>query len=263
MSTASERGWGYPGAPGSTAERTYRRLYITTIEIGGVRLAVRREVAHLFEGFISELLATGYRLDVNADDWGFANRDIRGRPGVKSNHAWGLAVDLNAIDNPMTGAHPDHAGDSGHDGRGVHTDMPAQTAALAAKWGLTWGANYSGSRKDAMHLEFVGTPQDVTKYPLRTTPRPTPTPPMEATGMKLITHPYTTGLDDQGRGHMFVPHRFDRVITVIAQGSAPERDGYWDTPVIGIQEDGAGTRVVITEAKPGGPVTFFVKTLEP
>lgn len=171
MSTASERGWGYPGAPGSTAERAYRALFIKTIEVGGVRLAVRRQVAHLFEGFINELLATGYRLDVNADDWGFANRDVRGAPGVKSNHAWGLAVDLNAIDNPMTTSHPDHAGDSGHDGRGVHTDMPPGTNRLAEKWGLRWGANYSGSRADAMHFEFMGTPNDVKKYPLTVTPQ--------------------------------------------------------------------------------------------
>jgi hypothetical protein len=164
---ARDLGWGWPGAPGSAAEASYRRAHIAVVSVAGIRLAVRREVAHLFVGFITELVGFGYRLDVNADDWGFANRDVRGAPGAKSNHSWGLAVDLNALDNPMAEAHPAHGGSAGHDARGVHTDMPAETAGLASTWGLRWGANYAGSRKDAMHFEFVGAPGDVARYPLR------------------------------------------------------------------------------------------------
>ncbi len=174
MTDARARGWGWPGAAGSAAEAAYRATHITTISVAGVRLAVRTEVARLFAGFIADLVATGYRLDERPDDSGFANRDIRGRPGVKSNHAWGLAVDLNAVDNPMAEAHPDHAGRPGHDAGGVHTDMPPETAGLASTWGLRWGANYTGGRKDSMHFEFLGTPDDVARYPLR------PTTPEEA-----------------------------------------------------------------------------------
>lgn len=181
MADARARGWGWPDDAG------YRSRHIVTITAGGVRLHVRREVAHLFAGFVDGLVAGGYRLDVVADDWGWNNRDIRGRPGVKSNHAWGLAIDVNSTHNPMTEAHPGHAGAPGHDGRGVHTDMPAWVGPLARRWGLTWGANYTGSRKDAMHFEFVGTPQDVARYPLPGTHLPQePTPRFEEDEDMLI-----------------------------------------------------------------------------
>lgn len=204
MANAQTRGWGHPDDAG------YRQRNIVTITVQGVKLHVHRAVAHLFSGFLNELCQTGYRLDVDADDWGYNNRDIRGRPGVKSNHAWGLAIDINALKNPMTEAHPGHAGQPGHDHRGVHTDMPPQTGALASKWGLRWGANYTGSRKDAMHFQFEGTPADVAKYPdARATPQkpPEPLPPEDddmATDTKLAT------VEDgphKGRTYLLREHR--------------------------------------------------------
>ncbi len=160
MATAQDRDWGHPDEPG------FRQRNIVAVDAGGVRLWVHRGVARLFKGFLDELVRRGYSLDVIADDWGYVNRDIRGRPGVKSNHAWGLAVDINATKNPMTEAHPSHASTAGHDERGVHTDMPRWVGPLAERWGLRWGANYSGTRKDAMHFEFMGTPVDVGRYPI-------------------------------------------------------------------------------------------------
>lgn len=161
---ANERGWGWPGAPGSAQDRAYQRDYIVTITLAcGVKLRVRREVGHIFKGFWDELEAeTGYSLaDRGApDDWGFNNRDVRGRPGVKSNHAWGLATDGNAEENPMQSP--------------LKTDMPvADVRRLCKRWGLTWGGDYSG-RKDSMHTEFLGTPADATRYPLGGARRPTP-----------------------------------------------------------------------------------------
>lgn len=147
MSTAEARGWGDPDRAG------YARDHIVTVTAGGVNLAVRREVAPLFAGFCDELAAGGYPLDRVADDWGYANRDIRGRPGVKSNHAWGLAVDLNATTNTMTS-----------DGR-THTDMPSWVPALAEeRYGLSWGGDYTGDRRDPMHFEFLGTPADAARW---------------------------------------------------------------------------------------------------
>lgn len=153
MSTAQQRGWGDPDAPG------YRQNHIVGVSTGGVKVYVRREIAHLVQGFLHELVQGGYRLDKQADDWGYNNRDIRGRPGVKSNHAWGLAIDINSATNPMT-----------QDGK-VHTDMPLWVRESAHRWGFFWGADYSGSRKDPMHFEFLGTPADAHKFP---TGRPAP-----------------------------------------------------------------------------------------
>lgn len=190
MADAQARGWEHPDDPGF-----YKRNIIPIIA-GGVKLYIHKAVAHLFKGFLDELVATGYRLDLNADDWGYNNRDIRGRPGTKSNHAWGLAIDINAISNPMTEAHPSHAGRAGHDSRGVHTDMPPETAGLAKKWGLTWGANYNGTRKDAMHFEFLGTPSDVKKYPIGGT-QATPEKPAERKEEDDLRYIYAVEGNDQ------------------------------------------------------------------
>lgn len=180
MSTAQERGWGNPD-PGDA----YRKAHIIAVRAGGVVLYVRREVVHLFQGFCDEIVARGYKLDVKADDWGYNNRDIRGRPGVKSNHAWGLAVDLNSGTNPMT--------EDGH----VHTDMPSFVPEIAAKYGLFWGGHYSGSRKDPMHFEFLGTPKDVEHYPTgaSSVPSQQPQPVPQEDEEMFILNPVTDAPD--------------------------------------------------------------------
>lgn len=154
---AQARGWGDPDAAG------YRARHVVRVDAGGITLYVRREIAPLVAGFVDEIAARGYRLDGRADDWSYANRCVRGTgPGtrracVKSNHSWGLAIDLNAVANPMTS-----------DGR-VHTDMPRWVADTARRWGLFWGGDYSGLRKDPMHFEFLGTPADAAAIVARLT----------------------------------------------------------------------------------------------
>lgn len=134
---ASKRGWGTP-------DRLFGR--IVTIRPAGIALQVNEHVAPLFDGFCREIAARGYPLDRVADDWGYAKRKIRRSSTAWSNHAWGLAVDLNATTNPMTS-----------DSR-VHTDMPRWVVETAARYGLHWGGNYTGSRRDPMHFEYLGTP---------------------------------------------------------------------------------------------------------
>lgn len=276
MATPQDRGWGWPGAPGSTQEREYRKL-LTTVEVGGIRLVVRREVARLFVGFLTDMLALGYRLDVNADDWGWANRDIRGYPGVKSNHAWALAIDINAIHNPMAEAHGWHASRPGHDHRGVHTDMPPETAALAAKWGLRWGANYTGSRKDAMHFEYMGRPEDVHKYPLYVAQPVRPGPaivivngqPVEVdVQLQPIYRSFT--LDDQGRGNIDLPWPIERIVgNPIAHSEVrPNLDGSYDrvpnqvncTPSAGPNNEPV-TVLVFQNGEPSGTAHVWLQVI--
>lgn len=85
----------------------------------------------------------GYRL-VPGWCWGYACRKIAGSSSW-SNHAWGLAVDLNAPKNPMTSR--------------LVTDMPSWMPALWKSYGFRWGGDYSG-KKDAMHYEFMGSVTD-------------------------------------------------------------------------------------------------------
>lgn len=258
MSTPRDRGWGNPDAP------NYRRDHIVVVEARGIRLAVRREVAGLFVGFLEDLCATGYRLDVVADDWGYANRCIRGtgagtgRPCVKSNHSWGLAIDVNATTNPMTEAHASHAGRPGHDARGVHTDMPAETGALAAKWGLRWGANYSGTRKDAMHFEFMGTPRDVHRYP---TSNPPP-PPSSTSGPSYLDESMTphfvtlhakgAHLDGQGNGYWdLAQFPWERTVVVTPNVADPATARAYNVPDVAFIKRGDGIRVIVEEGIAG------------
>lgn len=133
---ASTRGWG-PGWPTDNSGR------MTTVRGAGIALSVRAELAPVVEHLVNETAARGYALN-HGQCWGFANRAIRGsnRP---SNHSWGLAVDLNAPANPMADR--------------LVTDMPAWMVELWKSRGFRWGGDYTG-RKDAMHFEYMGTPDD-------------------------------------------------------------------------------------------------------
>jgi hypothetical protein len=139
----ADRSWG-SGWPNC------QRSAVVTVVCGrnGLRLPVRREIAALVAALVRDLenaRGSGFRPDWS---WGFACRAIRGttRP---SNHSWGLAIDLDAPTNPMqSGVRPP--------GRNT---MPANAAAIAARYGFRWGGTYT-SRPDPMHFEFVGTLAD-------------------------------------------------------------------------------------------------------
>jgi hypothetical protein len=146
MADAQDRGWG-PHCPKDD---------IVEIHAGDVSygLPVHKRVAHIFTAFINELVERGYSLknDRQRDDWGYACRHIDNDPSKGwSNHAWGLAVDINALDNPQQSP--------------LKTDMPSwvkQAGPLMAKYGLRWGGHFS-DEPDPMHFEFMGTPQDADK----------------------------------------------------------------------------------------------------
>ena len=135
--SAEDRGWG-PGWP----DCQYTRWVTITLS-NGQRLVVHGAISILVKGLCERTMQLGYNL-VPGWCWGAACRSIRGstRP---SNHSWALAVDLNAPTNPM--------------GSTLKTDMPDWMPELWAKYGFRWGGTYQ-SRPDAMHYEFMGTPQD-------------------------------------------------------------------------------------------------------
>ena len=61
-----------------------------------------------------------------------------------SNHSWGLAIDINAPENPFGGV--SHA-------------IPEEMGNFWESWGFRWGGHYETSQ-DWMHFEFMGTPED-------------------------------------------------------------------------------------------------------
>ena len=147
--TAKDRGWGDPSVDGYP----YR---MTTIEVDNTSYRVQKAVAAIFKDFLTRLCReNNYSLDEVKDDWSYILRPVRGYEDeyratgdvrYLSNHSWGLAVDVNATKNPMADR--------------LITDMPvAWIRANAPKYMIRWGGDYDG-RKDAMHFEFIGTPED-------------------------------------------------------------------------------------------------------
>lgn len=119
----------------------------TVVLSNGVKLPVRQEIAELVGLLCEQTMKRGYRL-VPGWCWGYACRKIRGSNSW-SNHAWGLAVDLNAPKNPMSSR--------------LITDMPDWMPVMWKSYGFRWGGDYRG-RKDAMHYEFTGSVQDAKAY---------------------------------------------------------------------------------------------------
>lgn len=142
--TASGRGWG-PGWP-----NCQRDQIVTVSFAGGLRLPVHQGIAELVGLLVEETERRGYDVR-DGQSWGFACRAIRGT-STPSNHSWGLAVDINAPANPM--------------GSRLVTDMPNWMPELWEGFGFRWGGRYR-SRPDAMHYEFMGTPQMAATQTLR------------------------------------------------------------------------------------------------
>lgn len=135
---AEDRGWS-PCPTGS----------IVSFTAGGRSFSVHRRVKTIFEAFIHELTTrTDYPINEGTlDDWSYVCRKIAGT-NVWSNHAFGLAVDINSIHNPWRVP--------------LTTNMPAwvrDADYLMRKYGLRWGGTYQ-TKPDPMHFEFMLTPAD-------------------------------------------------------------------------------------------------------
>ncbi len=137
MAYPSTRGWGERGCGDS------RRLWVP----GPYPASVRSEVYTIFDRLTRDLqrvrVAAG-RPSLSSSG-GCNVRYIAGTT-TWSNHSWGLAIDLNAPANPYSYTRI--------------TDFPvAATQALATRYGMRWGYNYS-RKFDPMHFEYMGTPAD-------------------------------------------------------------------------------------------------------
>lgn len=207
-SDPSDTGWGNPPAPGVGAGWTWAgmgyngspalewweaNLIAENAEpVAGLsagRLETHVNAQALFEGFLREISAGGYRV---RDAHGYSYRCTSGNGGWNcpsgnpddlSNHAYGLAIDMNAGTNPIRNY-------TRIDGvtacqTPMATDMPRWVIQTAERWGLYWGgygwnsgcADTSTDRnsvyRDPPHFEFRGTPAQaaaIAAYNLRNQP---------------------------------------------------------------------------------------------
>lgn len=162
---AQERGWG-PGWPNC---QPGKMKTITVKEDDGtviLRVTVRAEVAPMVMNLLE---ATDKLYNIKPASTGAYNcRAIRGT-NSPSNHSWGLAIDINWNDNPMSTT--------------FHSEIPPSVVAMWSDCGWYWGGFYS-RRYDTMHFEYIGKPSDVAsdtaqavKYNKGATKPTTPTSP--------------------------------------------------------------------------------------
>ena len=132
-------GWDNPNAT------DFRERHIVTIEpIKGLHLYVHRAAAPIFTHLVKGMEENGAKLRQRADDWSYLNKGIEGYPSIyKSYHAWGLAIDLDATENPM--GNP-------------NTSFPVfRTRQLVDDLRyVVWGYEWQSSRPDPMHFEIHG-----------------------------------------------------------------------------------------------------------
>ena len=138
-------GYRYNGSP-ALADWEATWIQESTEAIGGVpagALETHKYARPLFEGFLNEIVANGYRVR-EASGYGFRCtagsggwQCPSGDPDDLSNHAWGLAIDFNSAANPIRS----YTSENGQTAclTPIVTDLPRWVIQTAEKWGLYWG----------------------------------------------------------------------------------------------------------------------------
>jgi hypothetical protein len=117
--------------------------FTTITAANGVKVTVDSRIAELATLLLNETLRQGYAIR-QSDTGAYNCRYISGTT-TWSNHAWGLAIDINWTTNPQRSP--------------LTTDEPAWMQQLWNRYGFAWGGNYNPpTTPDAMHHEFMGTP---------------------------------------------------------------------------------------------------------
>lgn len=112
------------------------------------RIYCNRDMAAALTLALENVVERGLAGDVETFDGCLMVRDVRGEPGALSAHAYALAIDLNAKENPLGGP----------------VAFSREFVKCFTDAGFDWGGDFK--RKDGMHLSFcwegsdtAGTPQ--------------------------------------------------------------------------------------------------------
>ena len=189
---ANLRGWGQ----GWPIDRS-RDMRKVTSRRSGTSFLVHHEIAPIVQFLVDETERRGYLLHrpgQTRDDWGYANRPIRGR-NKPSNHSWGLAVDIDATQFPL----------------GSSKRLPQWIVDLWGFYGFEYGGDWKG-RKDPMHFEYRLAPSNArftvaalaahhldASEPARPATVPPPPPPPEDTDVTMYIRLQAPGNKAHGR----------------------------------------------------------------
>jgi hypothetical protein len=142
----------------------------------GVPFSVATPYAQPFLGLITDLENAGY--PINAPTSGGYNRRVIAGTNTPSEHAFGRAIDVNWDQNPH--------------GSATFSIPPDLAHQLSQKYGMTWGGDWQGGTKDAMHFQ-IANGQPVPMAPPNTV-APTPgSPPAVDTGPPAVAQPGAPG----------------------------------------------------------------------
>lgn len=207
--------WGDPDAP------DFRVNNIVTMTFYGVLIPVNKLAVVKFRQLERIFMAHPYgqTIDDVKDDWGYANRCIRGTgPGTgracqKSNHSWGTAADINATRNAM----------------GTRGDMPQAIVDKAILIGFRWGGYFS--RSDPMHFEIIRTPAELAAEREVIRVESQYSPPLALNVVSSLKHPPSGGLwilDKSGAVFAFDGAPYGNTGGTSTEG-APNGQSYWGT----------------------------------
>jgi hypothetical protein len=108
-----------------------------TVPILGA-VTCHRLMFHQLRAALQEVVARGLASKIHTYDGCFVPRFIERNPSNSiSLHTWGIAIDINAAENPVNGA--------------MHQDP--RVVAIFKKWGFVWGGDWS-SPHDPMHFQL-------------------------------------------------------------------------------------------------------------
>lgn len=130
------------GQPGTARESQYMVLWTVpkNLAVGKIpkRIYVNKALKPVLEAALTNVVERGLVDCIHSWDGCHAIRKMRRAGAVQSLHSWGLAVDINAAENPM--GHP-----SQQDPRLVKAFMDTGM--------IDWGGDWH-TRKDAMHFQL-------------------------------------------------------------------------------------------------------------
>jgi hypothetical protein len=164
---AAARGWyaGWPANCPGFGART-RTTNVRPSDGRVFRLSVDSRLTELFGAFVDLAQADG-RFELRTarepsindrfqgGNGSFACRSIKGsNPPAPSNHSTGTAVDLWTRSNPQRR--------DGNFVSTIHPEVIELAAAALIYWG-GWYYDFDGTYVDAMHFEFMATPDDVSR----------------------------------------------------------------------------------------------------